>query len=396
MKKSPPYLAIIGGIFALVIAMGVGRFAYTPILPFMLGLDHFYESLAGYLASSNYLGYLLGAIVTGSLKWKKGKAFYIKIYLIISVLTTILMGVTEHYSWWLVLRFVSGFSSGVIFVLVSSVILDLLFKSNRSSWSGIFYGGVGLGIVFSGLFVFFIEPYFGWHGTWIGLGLFCVIFGLTILWVKDQNQDYNMLPQSTQNGIEIKRNPLFIWLILSYGFEGLGYIISGTFLVAIIERIDGLSYIAPFGWVVVGIGAIPSCYIWMLIGNKISYIKALYIAYFLQVIGIILPVIFPNVFGALIGAFLFGATFMGITTLTLAEARNLYPEESNRIIGFLTAAYGVGQVIGPAVAGVLTEMSGSYNISLIFAAIVLCFALVSLKQFQIIKQKTKLIPKMGG
>jgi predicted MFS family arabinose efflux permease len=162
-------------------------------------------------------------------------------------------------------------------------------------------------------------------------------------------------------------------MILSayYGCEGMGDSVSGTFLVALVQNVPSLSHIPALSWMFVGIAAIPSCVIWALVAKKYSNLPALQIAFFTQIVGVILPVIFFNSYGALIGALLFGATFMGITTLAVSEGRRIAPHQSSKVIGYLTCVYGIGQMIGPSVAGILIAKSGNYHSSLLFAASVL-------------------------
>ncbi|WML29049.1 YbfB/YjiJ family MFS transporter [Neobacillus sp. OS1-32] len=143
-----PFSFLIGGIFSLMIAMGIGRFAYTPILPLMQEALTFTDSVAGYLASSNYAGYFVGAILTGVLPLKKHKTFYLRVSLVASIITTCMMGLTQAYILMLIIRFISGVASAFIFVLASSIVLDKLASAGKTNWSGYFYSGVGFGIFF--------------------------------------------------------------------------------------------------------------------------------------------------------------------------------------------------------------------------------------------------------
>lgn len=367
-----PIIPLVGGIISLMVAMGVGRFAYTPILPIMQSHIHFSETMAGYLASSNYLGYLLGALSASMFAWRKGKSFYVKVYLVINILTTILMGTTENFIYWSILRFVSGFSSGVVFVFIAGIVLDYLEQRGRTMWSGFFYSGVGIGIFLTGLIVPVLNDFWGWQWTWVGLGFIAMCMGAFPLLLT---RDAPSLARADQSAKQIddsaRKKGLLIGLIVSYGCEGMGYIVSGTFLVAMVGGIPGLGTLSALSWAFVGVAAAPSCWIWSVIAKKYSNIAALYAAYIAQMIGIILPVVFPNTIGVLAGALLFGATFMGITMLTIAEARSVFPQQSSKIIGYLTVAYGIGQIIGPIVAGVLTTRTGSYNSALLFASITL-------------------------
>lgn len=372
MHIKNPIIPLVGGIISLMVAMGIGRFAYTPILPIMQSHVHFSEAMAGYLASYNYLGYLLGALSASMLTWRKGKSFYVKVYLLINILTTILMGTTENFMYWSGLRFISGFSSGVVFVFVASIVLDSLEQRGRTMWSGFFYSGVGIGIFLTGLIVPILNDFWGWEWTWVGLGFIAMFIGIFPVVLMREVPSLARTDQlATRIDDSTGKKGLLIGLIASYGCEGMGYIVSGTFLVAMVEGIPGLGTLSALSWAFVGVAAAPSCWIWAVIAKKYSNIVALYAAYVAQMIGVILPVIFPSTIGVLTGALLFGATFMGITMLTISEARNIFPQQSSKIIGYLTVAYGIGQIMGPIIAGVLTTRTGSYNGALLFASITL-------------------------
>ncbi|MEC1695099.1 YbfB/YjiJ family MFS transporter, partial [Schinkia azotoformans] len=165
--------------------------------------------------------------------------------------------------------------------------------------------------------------------------------------------------------LEIKWLP---WLIIAYGLEGLGYIVTGTFIVSIADKTSIFSIDPAIVWMVVGLGAIPSCIIWSTLAKKWGFVKSLIFSMILQSIGIALPVFWLSQSSLIISALLFGATFMGITTLATTLARQMSPSNSSRIIGYLTAIYAVGQMIGPTIAGILLSYTQSFNTALIGAA----------------------------
>lgn len=370
---------MIGGIAALVIVMGIGRFAYTPILPYLQDAVRLPDDIAGYLASINYLGYLLGALLAGISKWKKRKIFYLRFYVILNILTTMTMGLTDYYLLWFFFRFISGFTSGLVFVLASSMILDALALSKKLHWSGMFYSGVGLGIFITGLMVPVFNHFFSWGGAWIGLGIFSVFISVfTFLWLKENSAKITHPPLIVSRTQPVHKQKVLPWLIASYGCEGMGYSVSGTFLVALVQDIPSLKHFPALSWVFVGAAAIPSCILWALVAKKYGNLLTLQIAFFVQMVGVILPAVFMNSYGALIGALLFGATFMGITTLAVSEGRMTTPNKSSKVIGHLTFVYGIGQMIGPSIAGILIANSGNYHTSLMFAACVLVFGMLLL------------------
>lgn len=362
------YLFLIGGILSLMIAMGIGRFAYTPLLPLMQNDLSFSNAVAGYLATSNYAGYLLGALLAGVLPLIKHKTMYLRLNLIISISTTFIMGFTHFYLFMLVLRFISGLSSAFIFVLASSIVLDKLATRDKTNWSGLFYSGVGLGIFLTGLIIPSLNHSFQWEGVWVGLAIISIILTFFVwIWLKDSP---NIEPKKDRQEIYRQLPPAkwLPWLIAAYGLEGLGYIVTGTFIVSIAEKTSNMSNDPTFIWMIVGFAAIPSCILWSLLAKKWGFVKSLVIAMFFQSIGIAMPVIWISQTSLIISAVLFGATFMGITTLATTLARQINPSNSNKIIGYLTAFYAVGQMIGPTIAGVLATITSNFDVALIGAA----------------------------
>lgn len=362
------YLFLIGGILSLIIAMGIGRFAYTPILPLMQNDLSFSDTVAGTLATSNYAGYLLGAILAGVIPLKQHRTILLRISLIISILSTACMGFSHSYLIWFVFRFLSGLASAFVFVLASSIVLDKLAARDKTNWSGFFYGGVGLGIALTGLLIPSLNHTFKWEGAWVGLAVVSVILAFFVwLWLKDdplilerkmKQETFTLVPP-------VKCLP---WLIVAYGLEGLGYIVTGTFIVLIAEKTPNFSGDATFVWLVVGLAAVPSCMIWSSLAKKGGYVKSLVIAMILQSVGIAMPVFWLSQTSLIISALLFGATFMGITTLATTLARQISPSNSSRIIGYLTAIYAAGQMIGPTIAGILASFTHDYHAALIGAA----------------------------
>ncbi|MGE7091972.1 YbfB/YjiJ family MFS transporter [Lysinibacillus sp. NPDC048646] len=363
---------LFGGVLLLVVAMGISRFAFTPILPFMRHDVGFSFEVAGFLASSNYIGYFIGALWAGFMYRQRKNILLLSV--VLNVLSIVLMGMIEIYMVWLVLRLIAGITGGLIFVLTSSIIMDYLAKQSLTRWSGYLFSGIGLGIAISGLLVPYFEARFAWQGTWIGLGILSALFLVItfVLWRSLQVHDGTKVKKSSETKMSQGFMP---WLIAAYGFEGLGYIITGTFLVDIIHNIPSLQAYSSYSWVIVGVAAIPSAPVWTVLLEKFSAIKILYVAYILQVFGILLPVFSQTVWSVLLSSFLFGLTFVGIVTLTTAHARQLFPTQSGPVVSLLTTYYAFGQIIGPIIAGKLVAVFSSYKAALIFAGVIIFVAL---------------------
>jgi len=377
--KATSTTILVGGFIMLTIAMGIGRFSYTSILPFMQSQIHLSITEAGYLAAINNLGYLVAAICAGFITFGARRATHLRIQLVLCILTTGLMGVTSSFSWWMLLRFVSGLSSGFIFVLASSLVLDALLADNREKWIGIFYGGVGFGIALSGLLIPLFSSH-SWRGGWIGLLVLSILLA-AMIWrtIKEPTKQHISLKGSGSDSDKkssIKGSNLFLYLLIVYGLEGLGYIVSATFLVSYVKQIPNMAFFSDYSWIIVGVAAVPSTIFWSWFMGKKGYVKPLIVALILQAIGVILPVLLPNIFGVALGSILFGGTFMGISMLAITAARALKPTSGSQAIALMTVFFGTGQILGPVGAGFVLDATNSYSMSLALATSVLVIAVI--------------------
>jgi MFS family permease len=167
-------------------------------------------------------------------------------------------------------------------------------------------------------------------------------------------------------------------MLSAYFCAGYGYVISATFIVAIVDRQEALQGLGPIVFLIVGLAAAPACIIWDLIARQLGVLTALLIAYLIQILGIILPALTDSAAAVIISAVLFGGTFIGIVSLVLTMAGRFYPTKPAKLMGKMTLTYGVAQIIAPAITGNLAERLGDYNLGLwIAAAMVLLGAIIS-------------------
>jgi MFS family permease len=160
-----------------------------------------------------------------------------------------------------------------------------------------------------------------------------------------------------------------VLLCLAYFLAGAGYIVTGTFLPTIVEYIPGLGGLGAGAWVLAGLAAAPSTVLWTRIASRAGSVAALVAAYAVQATGILLPALSGAKWAAACSALLFGGTFVGIAALTLTYAREVTGgRRSGLAIGLLTAAFGVGQVLGPLAAAALAGETGGFGPALVFAS----------------------------
>ncbi|ELJ9197824.1 YbfB/YjiJ family MFS transporter [Staphylococcus pseudintermedius] len=368
------------GMIALFIVIALGRFAYTPILPFMqldTGLDN---KSVGLLATFNYLGYLIGAMLP-IFYIMKNKVFDLKCYLLLNVATMLLFGVTDHFVIWSLLRLLNGISSGAVFVLASNIVLEALHLARREGIAGLLYSAVGLGLFSSSLFIFLYTDVTHWRETWIWLGSAAFILTLIIIVCLRENPTLPEPASHKAHGPEkvIRYSKKFyIPFAIAYFCEGAGYIITGTFLVAIVKTMPTLSEYAALSWMFVGLGAIPATVLWSMIGQRIGICLSVILAFLLQIVAVLMPIFTVNAFAIALSSMIFGATFLGLTTLFMSKSHQItFETKGNNLVAVMTLIYSVGQMIAPYISGILIERTHNYNDALIFAAAILVVGILS-------------------
>ena len=356
-------LPALGGLAVLVIAMGVGRFAYTALLPSMMHAHALGEKATASMAAWNYAGYLAGVLAMR--KETAGQSQYAKLqfFLLLSILSTAAMGLVHGSLLWYTTRLIAGFASGACFVLCSALVLDALITIGRPFLSGLMYSGVGIGIVLSAIAVRPFEALFGSDGTWIGLAILCIPLACAaLLCLRPRFNPPSAAPAHAAKAMPANnRTPATQWtypvLLLTYFLEGFGYIIGTTFLVSLTQTRTHSAELANAAWIVTGCAAALSTPLWRYTAQK-SYLRMLVLAFLLQGLGVLLPVFSNHPVVILTGGLLLGGTFMGITALSLQYGVVVRTSSSAYTIAMLTTVYGVGQILGPIVAGVTVNSHG--------------------------------------
>ena len=374
------------GVLALVVAVGIGRFAYTPLLPAMQERFDLSNAAAGALASSNYLGYLVGAVLAAFVPAGRPRDGSLRASLWAVVATTALVGLTVDLSAWFVLRFVAGLAGAGVLVLGSAAVLEELSRRGRLELSGILYSGPGVGIVLSGLVVLPLSgPLAGeaaWRAGWLLLGALALLLVFPcVAWLPKGEVPRRAADPAGKAPKPRERTPgtagraatgelaALALLGLAYFLEGIGYIVTGTFLPAIVDDLPGPGGLGTGAWVLVGLAAVPSTVLWARAASRLGAVVALGAAFAMQAVGILLPALSSAWWAAMGSAALFGGTFMGITSLTLTHARQVLGTRGTGLaIGLLTAAFGVGQALGPLVAARLADDAGNFGAALVAAS----------------------------
>jgi predicted MFS family arabinose efflux permease len=357
VTPSPRPLGLaLGGLVALAAAMGIGRFVYTPILPLMaedLGMS---KSMAGFLASANFLGYLAGALLAATSLIAGSRRRWLLSALAVSGVTTGLMALAPSSAAFLALRFAGGVASAFVLVFASALVLDRLGAAGRSDLAAVHFAGVGSGIAVSAALVSSLVALgSGWRGLWLASGIAAIVgLGLVARLVPDRREPAATTPVAGDGDRGLPA------LVVAYGLFGFGYIITATFLVTIVRASPEVRAVEPWVWLVVGFTAAPSVALWTRIAAGIGIARAFALACVMEAVGVAASVLWLAIPGVVIGAGLLGGTFMGLTALGLIGARRLARGDPRRTLAVMTASFGLGQIVGPTFAGVVHDATGSF------------------------------------
>lgn len=359
---------LLAGFFSQLLCLGIARFAYTPLLPLMQQQTYLDDASGGYLAAVNYIGYMAGALLAATLTDLNTKDRLYRMGLVLAILSTFGMAITENVYWWACWRFLAGLSSAGSMLLASALIMHWLLTQRHRAELGLHFAGLGLGIALAAALVevMLLIP-LDWRNQWLYLALLGILLAIPA---------WRWLPKpvlTTNNSAAAvaykpPKQRFIILMLLSYFCAGYGYVVGATFIVAIVERMPGLTGSGNLSFIILGLAAAPAVLLWDLIARKIGYLPAIMFALLLQLLAMLLLILFTSFTAVLAGAALFGASFVGVVCLVLTMAGRLYPGKPAKLMGKMTLAYGVAQVIAPAITGVFAERTGSYMPGLSAAA----------------------------
>lgn len=367
-QASQRWRVLAAGVLSMVLMQGIARFAYTPLLPLMQQQAGMGVAEGGWLASANYFGYLCGALLASVIGDLRVKDTLYRLSLVLAVLTTLLMGLAADGWLWGISRFIAGLSTAGGMLLGSGLVLNWLMRNNHRSELGIHFSGIGIGIVLCSLAVVFLTPSFDWREQWF---LFTAAGALLAVpaWRWLPRPATTPVTSHAQSMADNPPRPAVLRVFMAaYFCAGIGYVVSATFIVAIVDHLPGMRGKGAWVFMVLGLAAAPACILWDFIARRVGQFNALVLASGSQIVGILMPVMADGLPAALLGAALFGGTFIGLVSLVLAMAGRYYPTKPAKMMGKMTVAYGIAQIAGPAVTGWLAANGGSYADGLYMAA----------------------------
>ena len=367
---------LLAGILSIIVSIGIARFAFTSLLPSMLN-DFLTVTNAGILASLNFTGYLSGAIFVIFIKDINTKVKYLRVGMILSILTTSVLATSNNEILWMLSRVIAGFGSALLFLIGSAVVMVKLDFEDKTKAMGIHFSGIGFAIVISELISQYMLKHGTWSDAWMALTLFSFLVSFYILYIL--SFDHNIQKAAPKHELSKSIFSTYvILLILAYFTEGVGFVVQGTFLPDIINSLQGLEGYGNIGWLIVGLAGIPSAIIWMRLAHKHGSINMIMVAMLLQIIGILIPTLSNNIYLNLLSGALYGSTFIGLVALFMNRAGQLAKNNPVVLMGSMTAAYGIGQVTAPLYSVALIKHFGNYNSTLYLTAAIVFIGILLL------------------
>ncbi len=376
--------------------MGIARYSFTPMIPYMQDQIGVTESLAGWLAGWNYIGYLTGLFMVWLLRDLRAQDFFYRYGLVIAVLSTAIMGFHENSLIWYLSRFFGGVSTALVFMLGTGLIAKWLERNGHKEDLGIHFSGLGIGIILGALIVeYAAKQLMGgvpWQGQWFALSAFGAVFAIPAFFLLPfPNQE--QIQESKQQDNRKAEEPSKKWLLMitaAYICAGFSNTINVTFTSLIAEYIP-LRNQGTLMWIFVGLAAAPAPFIWERVAHRVGFLNAIRAAFIINIVSNLLMTFFTSFQSIAISALLFGVSFMGIVSLTLRVIAYKYRYRATQIMAQLTLGYSLAQIVSPIISGIVAEMTGSFNLPLYIVSAMMVLGLVCLS---VIKREGRVLPAL--
>jgi len=377
-KPAHPVRMALAGLGAFAVAMGVGRFSFTPIMPMMLRDASLTVVDAGWLGLANYVGYLLGAL--SAMLSQCRFELMIRIGLIGICIATAVMGIFHIYFVWVLLRLLVGAFSALVLIGISTWCLERLALYQRPLLISLVFSGGGIGVATTALVcIGLTEHNVGPDAAWILLGIMSIgITGLT--WtVFSVTRPVAVINREAGTGI-LRYNADTIRFLCCYGIFGFGYIIAASFLPAMLKNALSSSSAYTWSWPVFGIVAAGATLAVAALRRRIGNRGVWATSHLIMAVGILLPVFWPGMWMIVASALCVAGTAMVVTLVALLEARPVAGNDAPLLIAGMTATFAIGQIIGVLIARAGTISNDGFSPSLILASVLLACSTLLLKR----------------
>ena len=375
------WIIVSSGMAILFSCLGLGRFSFGMLLPSMgESLDLSYSQM-GFIGTGNFIGYMISVASAGAIARRLGARYAIFIGLLLVGGSMALVSRAMSFAQVLILYAATGMGSALANVPLMGLVSHWFLKSTRGRAAGIMISGNGLAIIFSGMYVPYVNTAMGangWRSGWLTMGLICLATaavaavllrndpaekGLTPLGEAERPMRSPSMPDVKKNSVANR------WIMVHLGFIytlfGATYVVYATFIVTamINERGFGEDTAGTF-WAVVGALSVFSGPLFGWLSDKLGRKVGIMIVFSLFTVAYALAAAdLPNPY-LYASIALYGLSAWSIPTIMSAAVGDyMGPTQAIRAFGFITLFFGVGQITGPAVAGFLADITGNFNMA---------------------------------
>ena len=356
----------VAGLTALAVSMGIGRFAFTPILPMMQEDAGVSIAMGGWLASANYLGYLAGALSV--ICWRIAATTGIRVGLAAIGVTTLAMGLAHHLAVWLVLRALAGMASAWVLIYVSAWSLERLASLGRPALGSTVFAGVGTGLALAGMVcLVLMHAGAGSARAWIVMGVLAIVLSLVIwtVFCAPAGAPAGEARRPGARGMVWDRES--VRLVLCYGAFGFGYIIPATFLPVMAKQVIRDPAIFGWSWPIFGAAAMGSTLGTTMLRGLITDRRLWIVSHLVMAVGVAFPILWSGIASIMLAALLVGGTFVVITMIGMQEARGYAGARATPLMAAMTSAFALGQIVGPVLVSLVVAAGGHVSMALAIA-----------------------------
>ncbi len=371
--------------FGTAVSLGFSRFDYALILPSMMESLGWSYSEAGWLNAANAIGYLAGAAWTGRVIARFPVRTLFLGGLVLTAISVLASGLVASYPLLLLLRLTAGVFGALSFIAGSILVSGLFPHDPHRSGTAIslYTGGGGFGILVSGLFLPFLFSKYGadfWPRAWMVLG----VSGLLFAWLSSlSSRSPESIPQDPSDSPSWDPR-FFIPALMGYFLFGVGYLIYMTYFIKWVEDNGYGPSMTAFVWGILGLSVLLSPLFWRGMLSRYPGGRSLGLSIALTSMGALIPLLSRSLPAMLLSALVFGFSFLNVPAAATAMLRTSLPRALwGQSITLFTVVFALGQIIGPALGGMISDHSGNLFSGLAFSVLALAGgAIVSLFQRQ--------------
>lgn len=395
--RSAIWLPIFAGLSASLVSIGLARFAYTPLIPWLIQAQWFSASDVVYLGAANLVGYLIGALIGRPVAQRTSNKTALRLMMFAVTLSFFACGFPLSVSWFFGWRVLSGIAGGAIMVLVAATVLPHVPASRRGLASGAIFLGIGLGIAGSGTIV---PPLLslGLQQTWFGLGLLSLILTAASWFAWPSETNHAAVTPATAEP-KTATDPRINLLFAQYAFMAAGLVPAMVFLVDYVARGLGAGpHVGALIWVMYGLGAIIGPVSYGFLADQLGAKVSIRVVLVVQAIAVGLLAISSSFAALALLAVILGSFPPGIVPLALARVHELIPQHHQQQVAWsrATVSFATFQALaGFAYSALFNASGGHHALLFVIAAGAIVVALLLEQGMRLLNRRDGLLPALN-